>query len=190
MVDEAKDRYDTALESEQSAKAVVATAKAHVIAAEIKVEQAKAEIIVAQADVKVAQAKVEKAQVLRDFATITAPFDGVVTHRGNYPGDFIPSAVNAKRAEPLLIVERTDLRRVIVSVPERDAPFIYVGNTVELEIDALPGKKWSAKVSRIAPFLDPQTGGMRVEIDLPNPTGQVYPGMSGRATIVFGKSKE
>ena len=80
--------------------------------------------------------------------------------------------------------------RAIVSIPERDVPFVDVGNAAELEIDALPGKKWAAKVSRVAGALDPKTRTMTVEIDLPNPTGQIRSGMYGRATILFEKGKE
>jgi multidrug efflux pump subunit AcrA (membrane-fusion protein) len=54
----------------------------------------------------------------------------------------------------------------------------------------LPGKKWSAKVSRVAEALDPKTRTMPVEIDLPNPTGQIRSGMYGRAAILFAKGKE
>ena len=139
---------------------------------------------VEEAGVAVAQANLEKSEVRLAFATIRAPFDGVVTQRNFFPGDFIRSA-NQGGNEPLLTVQRVDKMRMIVAVPDRDVPFVDVGAAVEVEIDALPGKKWLAKVSRIAGFEDPRTRTMRVEIDLPNPTGQIRPGMNGKATIVL-----
>jgi multidrug efflux pump subunit AcrA (membrane-fusion protein) len=183
LLDEAKERYDAALEAERSAKTAIAIAKAHIVANESKIDQARTDIVAAEAEVKVAQAKLVKSQVLLDFATITAPFDGIVTQRGYLPGDFIQSAENGKKAEPLLTIERADLLRVIVSIPERDVPFVERGDAVEVTIDAFPDRKWSAKVSRVAGAVDRKTGGMRVEIDLPNPTGQIHSGMTGNARV-------
>lgn len=190
LVDETKDRYDAALETERSTKAAVAVAKAHVLAGDIKIEQARTDIAVAEADVKVSQAKLEKSQVYLSFATIVAPFDGIVTQRGYAPGDFIQSAENRKKAAPLMTLQRTDLLRVTFYIPDRDVPFLEPGDAAEVEIDAFPGKKFQAKVSRMAAALDPKTRSMRVEIDLPNLMGQIRPGMSGTVTTAIARKKE
>jgi multidrug efflux pump subunit AcrA (membrane-fusion protein) len=89
----------------------------------------------------------------------------------------------------LFPIQRTDRMRVVLSLPERDVPLVDPGDPAEVEIDALPGKKWSAKVARIAGSLDFRSRTMRVEIDLPNPTGQLLPGMYGRVTIDVQKRK-
>lgn len=188
ILDEAKDRHEVAV-GERSAKAAVATAKSQVVAAKAKIEEAKADVAIEEAGVVAAQANLEKSQVLLSSATISAPFDGVITQRHSIPGDFIRTA-NQGGNEPLLTVQRVDKMRVIVAIPDRDVPFVDAGDAVELEIDALPGRKWSAKVSRIASFEDPKTRTMRVEIDLPNPTGHICSGMYGRVTIVFEKRNE
>ena len=95
--------------------------------------------------------------------------------------------IRATSNTPLVTVQRVDKVRIVVAVPERDVPDIEPGNPVEIEIEALPGKKWSAKVSRIAHAEDPKTRTMHVEIDLANPTGQIRPGMS--ATVTMGRTK-
>ncbi len=62
-------------------------------------------------------------------------------------------------------------------------PFISIGNTAKVQIDALPGEEFSGKVSRMADAEDPETRTMRVEIDLPNPKNTLREGMYGRVTI-------
>jgi multidrug resistance efflux pump len=190
LLDESKERHAAAVGAEQAAKAAVVTAKAQVLASMSKIEQAKADLAAMESGFLVAKGNLDKAQAHLSLATIRAPFDGIITQRGYAPGDLIRSADKRNDDAPLVTIQRTDFMRVIVSIPERDVPFVSVGDAAELEIDALPGKKWSAKVSRVAGALDPKTRTMTVEIDLPNPTGQIRSGMYGRATILFANGKE
>jgi RND family efflux transporter MFP subunit len=87
-------------------------------------------------------------------------------------------------------VERTDRMRVAVQIPDRDVPYADPGDPATVEIDALPGRKFDARISRIANSEDTQTRLMRVEIDLLNPTGQIRKGMYGRVTIVLDSSSD
>jgi HlyD family secretion protein len=124
-----------------------------------------------------------------DFGKIRAPFDGVITHRGFYPNDFVRAA-NESGSLPVFSIERTDKMKVVVQVPDRDVPYADAGDTASVEIDALPGKPLDAKISRIAESEDPQTRLMRVEIDVANPTGKICQGMYGRVTIVLDKATD
>ena len=89
LVDESKEKYEASLETERSANATVATSKTNVTAADAKILSAQADLAEARSEVKVTQADLTKSKVLVDFATIAAPFDGVVTHRAFFVGDFI-----------------------------------------------------------------------------------------------------
>jgi RND family efflux transporter MFP subunit len=190
LVDEAKEHYEASVETELSAKETITASKAKVVASEAKIREAKADVAEARAEVKLYKAELKKAQVQLTFATITAPFDGVVSFRSIFPGDFVQSANQGGAREPLLTVQRTDLLRVVVQIPDRDSPFAQIGDPATVEVDALPGKKLNATVSRIAQSEDPQTRLMRVEIDLPNPTGKIYHGMYGKVTIVLDRSTD
>jgi RND family efflux transporter MFP subunit len=189
LVDEKQEQRDAALAAKQAADAAVVTAKAQVTAAEAKVRQAEADVTDAKAQVKVAQAELEKAQVLVAYATIKSPYDGVITQRSFFPGDFVRSANEGVHA-PLLKVERTDKMRVVVQVPDRDVPFCDCANPAEVELDALPGTKIQATVSRKANSEDPQTRLMRVEVDIPNPTGKIAQGMYGNVTIILDQGTD
>ena len=137
----------------------------------------------------IAKATLEKDRALFAYSRITAPFDGVVTHRSMFPGYFVRAATESGN-QPLLTVQRTDKMRVVVQVPDRDVIYAYVGDPVTIEIDALPGVRYSKQISRIAQSQDPQTRLMRLEVDLPNPTGKIRDGMYGRATILLDKGAD
>jgi RND family efflux transporter MFP subunit len=190
LVDEKQEQWDAAVEAHNAAWAAIATAKAQVMAEEANIKQAEADVTDAEAAVEVAQAELAKAQVMLKFAKIVSPLDGVVTKRNFFPGDFVRGAKEGGPQVPVLTVERTDLMRVVVQIPDRDVPFADPGDPAMVEIDALPGKKFPAKVSRIASSEDPQTRLMRVEIDLRNPTGKIRRGMYGRVTIVLEPSAD
>ena len=187
LVDESKEKYEASVETELSAKANISTAKAQVAAADAKVQLAEADLTEALAAVKVFRADLERTQVQVAFATVRAPFDGVVVHRSFFPGDFIRSAAEGGIGQPLLTVQRTDRMRVVVQVPDSVVPYTDAGDPATVEIDALPGTKVEAKVSRVAASEDPQTRLMRVEIDLPNTDGKLRQGMYGRVRIRLDK---
>ena len=189
LVDESKEQYEASLETERSGMEAITSSKARVDASAAKIEQANAELGEAQADVEVAQAELEKAEVQVAFSKVTAPFDGVVTNRSFNVGAYIRSANDGGNV-PLLTVQRVDLMRVVVQVPDRDVPLTTPGKEALIRIDALPGRQMTAKVSRVADHEDPQTRLMRVEIDLPNPDGAIRDGMYGEVTIILDRDKD
>jgi HlyD family secretion protein len=187
LVDESKERYEASLETEHSSKAAIATAKAHLAAAAAKILVAEADVSVARSEIDVTQADLDKTHVLLDYAVITAPFDGEICLRSFFPGDFIRSASEGATQIPLLTIQRTNVLRVVVQVPDRDVPYLDKGDPAIVRIDSLPGKKFVGTVSRKAGSEDPQTRLMHVEIDLPNPTGEMGDGMYGKVRILLDR---
>ncbi len=185
LADEKEDEMEAARGADELAQAGVVNSIALAKAAEARVTQARADADEAKSKVDVALAALAKAQVFADYLKIVSPYDGVVTHRNFFRGDFIQSADQDVRT-PLLAVDRTDLMRVVVQVPDRDVPFTHVGDPATVEIDALPGEQFNAKVSRVADAEDTQTRTMRTEIDVPNPDKLLRQGMYGRVTIHLG----
>jgi RND family efflux transporter MFP subunit len=120
------------------------------------------------------------------FATIEAPFDGVVTARAIDPGDMVYQANSPKgSAEPLLKVAKLDVIRVKTYVPERDAVWADVGDTATISFDALPGQVFAGTVARLSGAVDPRTRTMLVEIDLPNTDGRIRPGLYGQVRLTL-----
>ena len=182
VVDEAEDHYESAVAAEHAGQAAVITARAKLSSAHANVDQAKADLLEAKANVQVAEATLAKAKVLVGYLKIVSPYDGVITQRNFHRGAFIRSA-EAGGALPLLTVARTDLMRVVTHIPDRDVPYVDVGDRAVISLDALPGKTFEGKVSRFAETEDPQSRTMRTEVDLANPDGKLREGMYGIATI-------
>ena len=135
-------------------------------------------------DTAIAQQAEAEAQV--SYATIEAPFDGVITARTIDPGDMVYQANSPKGSDqPLLRVAKLDVIRVRTYVPERDTVWVDVGDPATIVFDALPGRAFEGNVARFSGALDPGTRTMLVEIDLPNGDGRIRPGFYGQTRIML-----
>jgi RND family efflux transporter MFP subunit len=188
LVDEKDDERMAALAAQHAAQAAIIAAKAQVSAAAAKIDQAEADLAEAEARVQVSQAELEKTQVLLQYTKIVSPYDGVITARNFHVGDFIRAA-DQGAVLPLLDVAKTDLMRVVLQVPDKDVPLAGPGDLAVVVIDALPGRKFNGKVSRVANAEDVHTRTMRTEVDLPNSNGILREGMYGRVTIVLNEKQ-
>jgi len=70
-----------------------------------------------------------------------------------------------------------------VNVPEADAALVDVGDPVTIRAPALDGREFSGKVARTAGVLDLATRTLRTEIDVPNPSGDLRPGLYVQAVV-------
>jgi HlyD family secretion protein len=183
LVDESQKERDAAQAAVEATEAAIRTAQTEVAAKTAKVAQARANVDNAKAELDVAVALLQKAQVYVDYLKIVSPYTGVITERGYHVGDFIRAPDEGTRQQPLLTVARTDKMRVVIKLPERYVPFCDVGDPANVELDALHGRVFHAKVSRIANSLDRADRTMRVEVDLTNTANELRDGMFGRVTI-------
>jgi HlyD family secretion protein len=158
-------------------------------AARAALEKARADVKFALAQHEAAQAALAYANTMLDYATIRAPFDGVVTRRNVNAGDFVQPAAGGTKAQALFVVDQIDPVRVFVNVPGADAPWIKDGDPVTLELQGAGGSVIQAEVTRNARSLDPQNRTLSTEIDLPNPTGNLLPGMYVQSRILVEHPK-
>jgi RND family efflux transporter MFP subunit len=184
LVDEKEDQRLAAQAALDASNASLAEAKALVVSAAARIEQARADLVDAEAEVDVAKANLSKAEVLAGYTKIPAPYDGVITTRGFHRGDFIRTAEQGGTV-PLLTVERTDIVRLVVFMPDDDVPFTDAGDDTVTVIDSLPGHQFSGNVSRIAFSEDKRTKTMRTEVDLKNDKGLLRSGMYGKTTLTL-----
>jgi membrane fusion protein, multidrug efflux system len=128
---------------------------------------------------EVAQAKLQRTRTLLDYSRIAAPFAGLITARFVDPGAFIPAATSGTAARGAALVTLMDFSRLRVQafVPEMEVPFIKNGLPVQLSVEELPGKTFPGSVTRFAHALDEATKTMLTEVEMPNPTGELRPGM-------------
>jgi multidrug efflux pump subunit AcrA (membrane-fusion protein) len=120
------------------------------------------------------------ARQLRD-TEIRAPFDGFVQKRLVNLGELV------KTQMPVMAVVRLNPLKVTAEIPERMAPWINPGQSVDLKVDAYQDKQFTGKVSRISPAVNTATRAFPFEALVPNADAVLKPGTFARVHIESGK---
>jgi RND family efflux transporter MFP subunit len=136
-----------------------------------------AAVAVAQANLQAQQAAVSRLEQLTGFERVIAPFSGVITARLVDVGSLV--AADATSGSPLFSIDRTDVLRVQVYVPQ-DAFFgLKDGNPAEVTVPELPGRVFHGTVARNASSLQQQTRTLLAEVDVDNADGTLTAGLYG-----------
>lgn len=181
----------------EAAKSALAEAMAGEKSAEASLEESKARCEQSRADVKVSEenlnvwrAELREQVAWLSYSKVEAPFDGIITRRIIHTGHFVQptnSGTTSKAAEPLFVVMRTDLMRVVVQVPEYDAALVKDGAEAIVKLQAYRGQEIKAKVTRSSWALNSDSRTLRVEIFLKNPWDnpklELEPGMYANVSI-------
>lgn len=117
---------------------------------------------------------------LLENTTLVSPIAGVVTARNYDNGDMVGG-------DPIFVIQQIRPVKIIVNVSESLYSYVKKGMAVEVELDALPERKFEGKVSRITPAIDPATHTFPVEIVVANGDEVVKPGMYARVTMNYGQ---
>jgi RND family efflux transporter MFP subunit len=151
--------------------------------AEAQVDAAKDALQAAREERDVAKASLAKDQTLYAYSRITAPFTGVVTKLYAYTGALLPAGTSTSATGlPLLRLSQNDLLRLVIPVPETVVPKIHAGSPVKVRVSALD-KEFGGTVVRFSEQVDEQTRTMHTEVDVPNPSYVLVPGMYAYAEI-------
>jgi len=137
-----------------------------------------------------ARAKLRHDQVLFDYARITAPFAGVVTKRYANLGTLMQSGTNSStQVLPLVQLSEDDRFRLVIPVPESYVSFIRVGDAVDVRVPSL-NRNFPGKVARFSVDVEADTRTMHTEVDVPNPTGLLMPGMYAEAKVTLKRRNQ
>jgi RND family efflux transporter MFP subunit len=140
-----------------------------------EVDQNNQNLAAQQANAQAATANVGRLEQMQGFEIVYAPFDGVITERKTDFGDLI-NAGNDGTGRELFRVSKIDTIRVFVSVPEEYSQQIVDGAGTSMDLTELPGKEFRGQVTRTSNAIDPVSKTLLVEVDVPNPSGQLLPG--------------
>ena len=158
-----KQEIDVAQSSQLQAAAQLASANSELRAAEQNKLQADSEY--------------SRAIAMMQYATIRAPFDGVVTKRYANTGSMIQAGISSQtQAMPVVKLAQNDLLRLVLPVPVSDVAEIRDGQPVDVEVTST-GRKLQGKIARYADSVQMTTRTMDTEVDVPNADGSLVPGM-------------
>ncbi len=178
--EETLNQFRSAAAALAEAKAKIGSAKAVQMEKERTRDKAEVDILAADADRR-------RQADLVAYARLTAPYEGVVTQRNINTKQFVQPATSTQ-GDVLYVVERTDIVRIFVQVPETDADWVHSGTPATVRVQALQGQEFKGNVTRTAWSLNQVSRTLTTEIDLLNPelpkTGRrLRPGMYVHATI-------
>ncbi|MHC4839564.1 MAG: efflux RND transporter periplasmic adaptor subunit [Planctomycetota bacterium] len=116
--------------------------------------------------------------------TIPSPDVGIVTKKYAHEGMYV------KQGQPIFRI--TDLSRLwlLVDIHERDIGFVALGQSVEISVNALPGRQFTGSIGFIHPQLDTTTRTIKVRVEVENAKGLLKPGMLSEATIFAPLGKD
>ncbi len=130
-------------------------------------------------DLQDKRAALETARLQLEYTRILAPVDGIIAERSVKVGNMMQTNQNVFR------IVGMDPLQAVLNVPERQLGILKASQAVDLEADALPGKKFSGTILRIAPVVDSTSGTFRVTTQFHDKTGMLKPGMFARIDIVY-----
>ncbi|WP_051110923.1 efflux RND transporter periplasmic adaptor subunit [Herbaspirillum frisingense] len=177
-----------------SARAELASARQHLDAAEKQLQrdtaQAREQLISAQqleqsqdaraaalAQFQAAQARASVAGNQRDYTTLVAQHDGVISAEQANTGDVL------NPGQPVYSLAWSGAVDVVTDVADRQLAGLQPGQPATVTLAALPGKTFKGKVREVSPAADLQSRTYRVKVTLEQPDASVRLGMTGDVVI-------
>jgi membrane fusion protein (multidrug efflux system) len=127
---------------------------------------------VAQANLQLAEAKLAKMRIV-------APFAGIIGIRRVSVGDYV------KEGQDLVTLEDVSSLKVDFRLPEQLLATLRAGQSVEIQSDALPGRRYAGSIEAIDPLIDQNGRALVLRARLRNADGMLRPGMFVRTRIIL-----
>jgi RND family efflux transporter MFP subunit len=152
------------------------------LVAEAQVSAAKSHVSSNEQRIRVSQAEQARVKTMDRYAAITAPFTGVVTKRYANTGSLIQAGTSSQ-ATPVVRLSENGLLRLALPVPESAVPLIHLGEHVDVKVSAM-NRTFPGRVARFSDKIDSSTRTMKTEVDVPNPSLELVPGMYAEVDLI------
>jgi HlyD family secretion protein len=161
----------------------VDTARSDARVAEVTVAAAKAQL-------DQAQASLDQARVNLSHTVIVSPVNGIVLSRNVEVGQTVAAGLQAPTL--FVIARNLDILQLNAKVDESDVGRVTTGQPVSFTVDAYPGQTFSGTVRqvRLQPVVTQNVVSYTTIIDVPNPRGQLKPGMTATLDIEVARSDD
>jgi len=145
-------------------------AKSNFISGQAK-DEAENNLRVAEAGLQLAEAKLAKTE-------IKAPFSGIIGLRVVSIGDYV------KEGADVVNLESIDPLKVDFRVPETYLKQVQVGQSLQVQLDAVPGKTFDGKVFAVNPLVDAAGRSIVIRALVRNSDTSLRPGMFARVRLI------
>ncbi len=207
---ESTNQWKESIAARDAADASILKAKADLLAKKAALAEANVYVEVAKARVTVAKSDAKRLEAWVGYLTLTAPFNGVISARNANTDDFVLPATGdptadrrapylspSGQAAPIYVVDRTDIVRIFIDVPEGDANYVHgekdrdkgehPGTKASVLIQAYRDEWIPAVVTRTSWALNVKSRTLRAEVDLPNPGSKILPGMYAYGKVILSR---
>jgi RND family efflux transporter MFP subunit len=174
--------------------------KAHAgnIAPAAELDQARHEAAMARGRQKAAEVALATARDRLRYTEIDAPFDGTLIQRNIQPGEVVVPGVTATvEGKPLMVLADISMLIVKIDLNQIDVAKVRMGQKTEVTLDALPGKKFTASVTRVAAASSisvrtgqgsgPDVFPVETTLEPSQDLAEIKPGMTADARILVEK---
>ena len=125
-----------------------------------------------------------------NYATITAPFAGVVTKRYANTGAMIQAGTASQsQAMPMVRLSQNNLLRLMLPVPESAVSHSSRRGIGRVSVVPTLGRTFPGRVARVAEKIQQSTRTMDTEVDVPNPSLTLMPGMYAEVNLRWNERK-
>ena len=118
--------------------------------------------------------------------TVNAPLSGTIVQRKVGPGQFLATGAS----DPVFVIGDLSTVWLLANVRETDTLKMRVGQTIEFTTLAIPNRKFTARISYVAPSVDPATRRVQVRAEIANPDRVLKPEMFANVDIVTNGDEE
>ncbi|MDO4707658.1 MAG: efflux RND transporter periplasmic adaptor subunit [Porphyromonadaceae bacterium] len=118
---------------------------------------------------------------LSSNVVLRSPISGVVTAKHYDAGDMTTPS------QPVLIVEQINPIKATVRISEQHFALLKRGMTASVTVRALEGKSFEGRIANIFPTVEARTHTIPVEVEIPNPSEQLRPGMYSQVELDLGR---
>jgi len=140
----------------------------------LTLESRAAAVAVAEANVVAQEAQLRVLNQSKDYQSVVAPFDGVITQRNIDVGSLVQA--DAASGTFLFTLMQSDVMRIQLYVPQDEAFGLAPGVEAIVHVPEMPGRDFPGTVTRIADALQPGSRTLLTEIDVANPDHALSPG--------------
>jgi RND family efflux transporter MFP subunit len=157
------------------------------LVSEAQVSAARSALAVSKEQVKVNGAEAQKIHTMMDYTRVVAPFAGVVTKRFADNGSMIQAGTASQtQAMPLVRISENSELRLILPVPESAVPTVRIGQHVQVRVPTM-NRNFPGLVKRFAGKVSLATRTMDTEVDVPNPSLVLIPGMYAEVNLTLNR---
>jgi RND family efflux transporter MFP subunit len=173
-------------------------AQAVAIAPQTELDQARHEAAAARARLEMGKVALATARDRLRYTSIEAPIAGTVIQRNINPGEVVvPGVTSTFEGKPLLVIADLSTLLVKIDLNQIDVARVRKGQKADITVDALPGKKYTAHVTKVAPAAVAPTHGtqgpdvfpVEAELDAAQDLAEIKPGMTADVRIVVATER-